>query len=117
MSCNCHNHCHSTKNDTRSELTVKLIGVLFFGAGFVIKSYSIYMFLMSYILFGYDVIFTAIGNISKKNFFDETFLMLVASLGAFIIGDYPEAVAVMFFYTMGEFFQNKAVTASKNRIS
>ncbi len=122
MSCNCHNHkehshTHSTNKDIKSEITIKLIGVLFFCAGFIIKSYSLYMFLMSYILFGYDVVFSAISNISKKNFFDETFLMLVASLGAFIIGDYPEAVAVMFFYSLGEFFQNKAITSSKNKIS
>ncbi len=123
MSCNCHgchehhhDHHHHESKDIKSELTVKLLGVIFFILGFVIKSYSIYMFLMSYVLLGYDIIFSAVNNAMKGHFFDENFLMFVASIGAFIIGDYPEAIAVMFFYSVGEFFQDKAVSSSRERI-
>ncbi len=119
MSCNCHEcheHHHHEDKDKKSELTAKLLGILFFILGFIIKSYSIYMFLMSYVLLGYDIIFSAINNVFKGHFFDENFLMFFASIGAFIIGDYPEAIAVMFFYNIGEFFQDKAVSASKERI-
>ena len=62
----------------------------------------------SFLVIGYDVIFQSIKGIFKGEFFDEKFLMLVASIGAFILQEYHEAVAVMSFYQVGEFLQDLA---------
>jgi Cd2+/Zn2+-exporting ATPase len=78
---------------------------------------EIALFLMAYIIAGYPVLFGAFKNIIKGYVFDENFLMLIASLGAFLIGEYPEAVAVMLFYQVGEFFQEYSVDKSKKSIA
>ena len=74
------------------------------------------IFFVSYIVIGGDVLITAFKNIKKGQVFDENFLMSIATIGAFLIGEYPEAVAVMLFYQLGEFFQNMAVYKSRNSI-
>ncbi len=74
------------------------------------------MFLASYIIIGHKVIIIAFKNILAGVAFDENFLMTVATIGAFIIGEYPEGVAVMLFYNVGELFQDKAVNHSRNSI-
>ena len=63
-------------------------------------------FLIPYILVGYKVILKAVRNIFNGKVFDENFLMAVASIGAFFVGEYPEAVAVMLFYQVGELFED-----------
>ncbi|MEL7654578.1 MAG: heavy metal translocating P-type ATPase [Bacillota bacterium] len=75
------------------------------------------VFLMAYLLIGKEVLLTAGGNILKGEVFDENFLMAIASIGAFVIGEYPEAVAVMLFYQVGEYMQGRAVANSKKSIS
>lgn len=77
--------------------------------------FSIY--LVSYIIVGYDVVFSAIKNIFKGKFLDEKFLMSLASIAAFCINEMPEAVAVMLLYQIGELFQNHAVQKSRSAIS
>jgi Cd2+/Zn2+-exporting ATPase len=77
---------------------------------------SVLLYACAYIIIGWDVIIKAYKGISAKNIFNENFLMTVASLGAFAIKEYPEAVAVMIFYKIGEFFQNMAVKNTKNSI-
>lgn len=72
--------------------------------------------LISYIIIGYKVLYTAIRNIIKGEVFDENFLMSIASLGAIIIGQVNEGIAVMLFYTIGEFFQDLAVDNSTKSI-
>lgn len=67
---------------------------------------TILVYLVPYLLIGYDVIWRAVRNISHGQVFDENFLMLVATLGAFGVGEYSEAVAVMLFYQVGELFQS-----------
>ena len=74
-------------------------------------------FLIPYIIVGYKVIFKAVRNILNGKIFDENFLMAVASMGAFVVGDYPEAVAVMFFYQVGELFEDYAVGKSRKSIA
>jgi Cd2+/Zn2+-exporting ATPase len=74
------------------------------------------IFLVAYVLAGYRVVWGAIKNILKGQVFDENFLMAIASIGAFIIGQYPEGVAVMLFYMVGEMFQDMAVDRSKKSI-
>lgn len=73
-------------------------------------------FLVIYLLIGFDVIKQAVMNIVKGQLFDENFLMAVATIGAMLIGEYPEAVAVMLFYQIGEYFQSFAVNQSRNSI-
>lgn len=75
------------------------------------------VFLLSYLLIGGEVVFRALKNSSKGQVFDENFLMSVATVGAFAIGEYPEGVAVMLFYQVGEAFQRLAVNRSRKSIS
>ncbi|MDR0624384.1 MAG: cadmium-translocating P-type ATPase [Treponema sp.] len=75
------------------------------------------VFLVSYLLVGGEVLVRAIRNITKGEIFDENFLMGIATIGAFAIGEYPEGAAVMIFYQIGEAFQNYAVGRSRKSIS
>lgn len=75
------------------------------------------LFLVLYLLCGYDVVFRAVRNICHGQVFDENFLMLIATLGAFATAEYPEAVAVMLLYQIGELFQSYAVGKSRQSIS
>ena len=75
------------------------------------------IFLVPYVMIGYDVIKKAAVNISHGQVFDENFLMMIATFGAFGIGEYPEAVAVMLFYQIGELFQSYAVGKSRQSIT
>ncbi|MBC7323153.1 MAG: heavy metal translocating P-type ATPase, partial [Acetomicrobium sp.] len=75
------------------------------------------LFLAAYAVAGGDVILRAARNISRRQIFDENFLMSVATIGAFCIGQYSEAVAVMFFYKIGMLFQDRAVDKSRRSIA
>jgi len=74
------------------------------------------LFLVPYVIIAYDVIFTAGRNIAHGQVFDENFLMLVATVGAFVVGEFSEGVAVMLFYQVGELFQDVAVNRSRQSI-
>ena len=76
-----------------------------------------FLYLIPYLIVGYDVLKGAIHGILNKQVFDENFLMAVATVGAMGLGDYPEAVAVMLFYQIGELFQSYAVGKSRKNIS
>ena len=73
--------------------------------------------IVAYVILGWDVVWQAVKNITRGQVFDEHFLMSVSTIGAFAIGEYPEAVAVMLFYQVGEFFQSLAVKRSRKSIS
>ena len=75
------------------------------------------IFIVSYIIVGFEIIKDAIKNIFKGEVFDENFLMAIATIGAFAIGEFPEAVAVMLFYQIGELFQGYAVDKSRKSIA
>ena len=75
------------------------------------------IYLIPYLVIGYDIVFKAVRNISHGQVFDENFLMMVATFGAFGVKEYSEAVAVMLFYQVGELFQNYAVGKSRQSIS
>ncbi len=75
------------------------------------------IYVVSYVIVGLEIIIKAIKNFTKGKIFDENFLMTVATIGAFGIGEFPEAVAVMLFYKIGELFQDYAVDKSKKSIS
>ena len=78
---------------------------------------ALILFVASYLLIGGKVVLTAIKNIARGQLFDENFLMTVATIGAFSINEYPEAVAVMLFYEIGETIQGYAVNRSRSSIS
>ena len=78
---------------------------------------SLAVFLVAYAAIGGDVVSKAVRNIGKGQVFDENFLMMIATVGAFFVGDYAEAVAVMLFYQVGECFQSYAVNKSRKSIT
>lgn len=75
------------------------------------------LLLAAYVAVGYDVVLGAFSNIARLRFLDERFLMTVASAGAVLIGEYPEGVAVMMFYVVGEIFESRAVERARESIS
>ena len=89
--------------------------------GFLLKLdktiYNDIIFSISYVIIGYDVIIKAFRNIIRGKILDENFLMSVATIGAFLIDEIPEAVAVMLFYQVGELFQSYAVEESRKSIA
>lgn len=96
------------------------LGTVLFVMGFLVKlptaiGFSVY--LIGYLVIGGDVLIRAGKNILRGQVFDENFLMSIATLGAFAIGEFPEAVTVMLFYQIGELFQNMAVNRSRKSIS
>lgn len=72
---------------------------------------------IAYVIIGADIVYAALRNLCKGQFFDENFLMTIATVGAFAIGEYPEAVAVMMFYQIGELFSDIAVERSRASIA
>ena len=75
------------------------------------------LFIISYLIVGYDIVLKALRNITRGKVFDENFLMTIATIGAFFIGEFPEAVAVMLFYQVGELFQSYAVDKSRKSVA
>ena len=75
------------------------------------------LFIISYLIVGYDIILKALRNITRGKVFDENFLMTIATIGAFFISEFPEAVAVMLFYQVGELFQSYAVDKSRKSVA
>ena len=95
-------------------------GLIFYALGFLFKAnegLSIFLFMISYLIVGLEILIRAVRNCMKGQVFDENFLMAIATIGAMIIGEYPEGVAVMLFYQIGEYFQHKAVEKSRKSIS
>ena len=105
----------------KKDLTKIIVALILYLIGIIIKSKNEWInnsiFIISYIIVGYEILRKAIRNIFRGKIFDENFLMSVATLGAFGIGEYPEAVAVMLFYQIGELFQDYAVDKSRKSIS
>lgn len=121
-----HSHNHEFKERSGFVGYVKdnlllIIGTIVYIIALVYKSnenlLSFILFGISYLIIGGEVILTAIKNILRGEIFDENFLMSIATIGAFFIGEYPEAVAVMLFYQIGEVFQGYAVNKSRKSIS
>ena len=114
-----HSHDHSEGFKIKDNLRL-IIGIAIFIIAAVIDKEnisSLLLFVISYILVGGKVVANAVRNIFKGQVFDENFLMTIATIGAFIIGEYPEGVAVMIFYEIGEMFQSYAVNKSRKSIS
>lgn len=98
-----------------------IIALILFILGLIINVDNIWinntLFILSYILVGYDILKKAFRNITRGKVFDENFLMAVATIGAFFVGKLEEAVAVMLFYQIGEVFQSYAVNKSRKSIA
>ena len=122
--CDCghhHGHEHHVHSE-KSELPGILLGAALFVSALLTEHFlglpwvHIPLFVASYLLLGWEVLFTAGRNLVKGHVFDENFLMSLATLGAFAIGQFPEAVGVMLLYRVGEFFEHKAVERSRSQI-
>lgn len=108
------------ENDEKKEKMMIIVGLIVFLASFVAGIYStnlkIILSIIAYLILGLDVITNSIKNMTKGNFMDENFLMTIATLGAFYLNETAEAVGVMLFYKIGEYFQDKAVSNSRKSI-
>lgn len=109
----------SHDHEEGSPLVKILISIFLFVLSFfiTIKILSNLILFFAYLLVGYDVLLKAFQNIRRRKIFDENFLMALATIGALFIGEFPEAVAVMLFYQIGEFFQDYAVDQSRKSIA
>jgi Cd2+/Zn2+-exporting ATPase len=95
------------------------IGAVLFATGIILKASVLtefFIFLSSYLVVGFHILLRAVRNITKGKIFDENFLMSIATIGAFIIGQSAEGAAVMLFYQLGELFENTAVNRSRKSI-
>ncbi len=107
------------------KMTIRLIaGAVIFAVGIILREFlkvslpmQLAFLVTAYIILGGDVVMRAVSHIAKGRVFDENFLMSLSTVGAFIIGEYPEAVAVMLFYQVGEFFQEMSVKRSRKSIA
>lgn len=116
--CHCHD-CHDHRHDEKESPAGILIGAGLFVVGLLFGSMpviSILLFVAAYLLLGWEVLATAAKNLVKGHIFDENFLMSIATLGAFAIREFPEAVGVMLFYRVGEYFEHRAVEKSRKEI-
>lgn len=113
-----HGHHHHNNDDNKTFITKIIFGLIFTLGGLYYKEYiSLAFFFIAYMIVGGDILYLALKNIINGNIFDENFLMAVATVGAFIIGQYPEAITVMLLYKIGEHLQEKAVTKSKDSVA
>lgn len=109
------------KKENRSLIEI-MIGAILLISGKLLESQDLpfavttTLFLAAYALLGWKIIWTAIRNLTKGHVFDENFLMSIATIGACVIGDYSEAVGVMLFYRVGEYFEERAVEKSRSQI-
>ena len=107
------------KRDWAKELLLA-VTILFAFGFFLPEEYfwiRLVYYLTLYIIIGHKVLIKMVQNIQRGNIFDENFLMSIATLGAFLLGEFPETVAVMLFYQIGEYFQDKATSQSRQSIA
>lgn len=105
----------------KKKLIKIILALILFAFSMIIKFENAWinniLFVISYIIVGFEIIIKALRNIFRGKVFDENFLMTIATIGAFGIGEFPEAVAVMLFYQIGELFQSYAIDKSRKSIS
>lgn len=108
-----------TKKQKKSLIRILLAGALLAVAAWIPSKGLVRLgiFLIPYLIIGYDVLWSALRNILNGQVFDENFLMSLATIGAFCVSEYPEAAAVMLFYQVGELFQSIAVGKSRKSIA
>ncbi len=109
------------KKILKGELSRILLGLSVFAIALIFSAFSldivsIPLFIVALLVSGYSVFLDAVRGIKRRDFLDEKFLMSIASIGAMLIGEYSEGVAVMLFFLVGEYFEHKAVRKSRNAI-
>lgn len=119
--CGCghdHSHHHEKEVEKKEAAAILCGAALFFLGQFLPKEsiFSLLLFVIAYIILGGTIIKTAFSNLGKGQIFDENFLMTIATLGAFVIQEYPEAVGVMLFFRIGAYFEHRAVEKSRSSI-
>lgn len=120
-----HSHSHGHSHDHGSKSMQRMITRLVIGTIIALFAYFLPLdgviklsaFVVAYLIIGGDIVWRACTNIVRGQVFDEHFLMAIATIGAFAIQEYPEGVAVMLFYQVGELFQGAAVNRSRKSIS
>ncbi|WP_333859484.1 heavy metal translocating P-type ATPase [Clostridium sp.] len=115
-----HEHKEGHGENSKKQIAILIIGAVIFGIATAFEFSNILevvMYLIAYVLAGRGVVLRALKNISRGQIFDENFLMSTATIGAFAIGQYPEGVAVMLFYQLGELLQGIAVNRSRKSIT
>lgn len=116
-----HEDNHGEEEINKTNVILTILGTIIFLAAIFLNNLNeittTILYIISYILIGYDIVFKAISHLFKKDMFDENFLMVVATFGAFAISEYKEAIAVILLYKIGEFLQDKAVENSKKKIT
>ena len=117
--CGCGDH-HEHSGGEKQEIPVLILGAAMLMIGLRYHKtagwFALLACLLGYWILGKDVVKTALKNLIRGHVFDENFLMSIATIGAFFIGEYPEAVGVMLFYRVGEYFEHKAVERSRKQI-
>ena len=117
--CGCGHH-HEHSGGEKQEIPVLILGAAMLLIGLRYHKtagwFALLACLLGYWILGKDVVKTALKNLIQGHVFDENFLMSIATIGAFFIGEYPEAVGVMLFYRVGEYFEHKAVERSRKQI-
>ena len=119
-----HHHPHHINNkSSKNQIFTFLIGLLIFVDAIICselydaKFLTLILYITSYIIIGYNVLISTLNNLKNKNFFDENFLMTLATIGSFILGEYSEAVGVFLFFRIGELFEEYAVSQSRKAIT
>lgn len=121
-----HHHSHNEKSNEKKTVNIDIllfvVGIHLFVAAIAIQhltsfSMTLLIYIAAYLLLGFNVLTATVKNILKGNFFDENFLMTIATIGAFILGEYSEAVGVVLFFKIGELFENHAVAKSRKAIT
>lgn len=118
-----HSHSHSKNESHFSEIISFIIGAAIFAAAVIsgkvldIKPLTLALYAGAYLILGYKILLATFKNIRMKNFFDENTLMTIATLGAFALGEYSEAVGVVLFFKIGEMFEDYAVSRSRKAIT
>ena len=113
---------HTEENHGKRDLFAIIFGAVLFAAGEIMEqtgmggSLTLPVYIIAYVILGGEIVLTAAKNLLKGHVFDENFLMSIATLGAFVIHEYPEAVGVMLFYRIGEYFEHRAVERSRSQI-
>ena len=113
---------HTEENHGKRDLFAIILGAVLFAAGEIMEqtgmggSLTLPVYIIAYVILGGEIVLTAAKNLLKGHVFDENFLMSIATLGAFVIHEYPEAVGVMLFYRIGEYFEHRAVERSRSQI-
>lgn len=116
-----HKHSHSHGDD--HGLILLLIGIAVFVAAIILEHtldifpITLGLYIAAYLILGFNILKSTFKNIKAGNFFDENFLMTVATIGAFALGDFTEAVGVVLFFRIGEFFEDFAVAKSRKAIT